>query len=187
MGCIVMKPKNKTEKLDSDLVKKARDGSRDAFGSLIEQTQSRLFRFCVVLCKSPVQAEEICQETYLRAFQKIKELNQDSLFFDWLLKIAKNIFLDQVRSADHRLREHGEVDFEALGLEERDLSELLMVRDALSQFETEDQYLLILVDLEERTYEEAAKIMGISEDTVRSRLFRLRKIFLENWKKAETK
>ncbi len=57
------------------------------------------------------------------------------------------------------------------------------MQKVLSQFEPEERYLLILVEVEGRSYKEAADILEVSEDAVRSRLFRLRQSFLEKWQK----
>lgn len=159
-------------------------GDQQAFGTLIGLTQHRLFKFCLYLCGDRVVAEDLCQEAYLRAYNRMDSLTKAESFLDWLFRIAKNLFIDHLRSGQSRESELDEEQLESLGAETSDLSEILAVHKSLAQFETDDRYLLLLVDYEGRTYQEAAEMMGISEDAVRSRLFRLRQAFLEKWNKA---
>lgn len=171
----------------SAIIVAAKAGDQKAFGQLIEATQNRLFRFCVTLTADKSLAEDLCQEAYLKVFSRLGDLEKPDAFIDWLFRITKNIFLDQMRSPVAKETSLDEQTLEMQRAEDRDWAEILSIHQAMSQFEPEDRWLLMLVDLEERSYSEAGDIMGISEDAVRSRLFRLRKIFLEKWNKPETK
>lgn len=175
-------PVKSIDPLELKLVAQARQGDREAFGGLVELFQKRLMRFCVVMVGTAAEAEEICQETFVRAFQEIKNLSDDSQFLNWLFRISKNYFLDQKKSAFERLRESSAKDFSELVSDAADLRSLIAIREALSQFETKDRLLLVLIDLEGHSYAEAGEIVGISEDAVRTRLFRLRKAFIEKFK-----
>ncbi len=70
------------------LVLQAQAGDQDAFSSLIEATQNRLFRFCVYLCGDRTLAEDICQETLLRAFSRLSSLTKTQSFLDWTAKFG---------------------------------------------------------------------------------------------------
>lgn len=176
-------PDERQVAFDVSLVHAAARGDRDAFGALIEATQHRLFKFCLYLSGDRIVAEDLCQESYLRAYGRLRDLTKAEAFLDWIFRIAKNLFIDQVRSGRSRETELTEDQLASLGVEDSDLSEIIAVHKSLSQFEPEDRYLLLLVDCEGRTYREAADMMEISEDAVRSRLFRLRQEFLKNWNK----
>jgi len=170
--------------VDATLVTAAMKGDQQAFGALIGTTQHRLFKFCLYLCGDRVVAEDLCQEAYLRAYSRMDSLTKAESFLDWLFRIAKNLFIDHLRSGQSRESELDEEQLESMGVDSADLSEIIAVHKSLAQFETEDRYLLLLIDYEGRTYQEAAEMMGITEDAVRSRLFRLRQAFLEKWNKT---
>ena len=170
----------------SELVAKAAKGDRAAFGDLIEATQNRLFRFAITLCGDRNLAEDLCQEAFIKAHGNLSSLSNPNAFVDWLFQITKNLYLDLCRSKSSKM---ASLDDEENGImaeaasEGGDMGDILAIRKALSQFEPEDRCLLVLVDLEERTYQEAAEILGITEDAVRTRLFRLRKAFIEKMSK----
>lgn len=154
----------------------ARAGDKAALRALVEATQSRLFRFCVTLCGDPVRAEDLAQDAYLKTFDNLAKLDKSEAFIDWLFSMTKNLYIDQTRATREQATEEME-DVAAAG----DFTEQLNVHRTLSQFDPEDRWLLLLVDMERYSYKEAGELLGISEDAVRSRVFRLRKEFLEKW------
>lgn len=168
--------------LGKDLIDAAKAGDTKAWRELIEATQNRLYKFCLVLCGDPVRAEDLCQDAFLKTFDKLSKLENPDSFVDWLFRMTKNLYIDGLRSRreteplpDDEVQSHPQ------------LAEHLAVHETLSQFEPEDRYLLLLVDMEEYSYREAADVLGITEDSVRSRLFRLRKAFVEKFTAGETK
>ncbi len=179
------KPDGVTEEQEAInlLAEAACSGDQKAFGLLIEKTQARLFRFTLALCGNRQLAEDLCQEAYLKAFSRLSTLENGKAFLDWLFQITKNQYLDHVRSKASRTVSTEDEPIADESTSSADFAEALAVHEALSQFEPEDRWLLLLVDLEERTYREAAEQLSITEDAVRTRLFRLRKEFLQKWKK----
>ena len=169
--------------VNSDLIAAAQKGDIVAWRRLIESSQSRLFRFCVVLCGDPLRAEDLCQEAFLRAFASLDQLKDSQSFMDWLFRMTRNLFIDGLRKA-REIPTTAEAVEESAGPE---FQEHLAVHQTLSQFEPEDRLLLLLVDMEGHSYGEAAEILGATEAAVRSRLFRLRREFLEKWRGGETK
>jgi RNA polymerase sigma-70 factor (ECF subfamily) len=165
-----------------DLIDAAKSGDTKAWRELIEATQNRLFRFCLVLCGDPVKAEDLCQEAFLKTFDKLSKLEKPDSFMDWLFRMTRNLYIDQYRVR----KETEELPAEEGGAAPQ-IAEHIAVHQTLSQFEPDDRYLLMLVDMEEYSYKEAGEVLGISEDAVRSRLFRLRKLFVEKYGDPETK
>lgn len=168
--------------LNPQLIEAAKSGDRHAWKELIEATQSRLFRFCLVLCGDPAQAEDLCQQAYLKVYTNLSKLQKNESFMDWLFRSTRNLYIDAVRAKREQSTEILE-DMAAGG----EFSQHLEVHQILSHFKPEDRLLLVLVDMEEHSYKDAGLILGISEDAVRSRVFRLRKEFLEKWNGRETK
>ena len=82
---------SKKEKIEL-LVKEAQQNNINAFSSLIEMYQDELFKFCILLLGNVELAQDVCQETYIIALQKINKLKNPSAFKSWLFTVAKNIF-----------------------------------------------------------------------------------------------
>lgn len=158
---------------------KARGGDAGAVRDLVEATQSRLFKFCLVLTGDRIRAEDLAQEGYLRALGSLGQLKNPEAFMDWLFRVTKNLFIDEVRKRREELADSQTLD--QASEEKTDVNAILDVHRVLSQFEAEDRVLLVLVDMENYSYREAADALGLSEDAVRSRLFRIRKLFVEKW------
>lgn len=166
------------------LAKKIKSGDKEAFARLIELTQNRLLRFTLALTGDRALAEDLCQETYVKAYTAIRSLEKNEALMDWLFKIVKNLHLDFVRARGNQNASLEDANLDAVCADSADQAQLIAVHRALSQFEPEDRHLLLLIDLEERSYAEAGHILGISEDAVRTRVFRLRKRFVEIFKKV---
>lgn len=170
--------------LDKALIERAQAGDREALRQLIEATQTRLYRFCLVICGDAARAEDLAQEAYLKVFDNLSKIAKPEAFMDWLFRTTRNLHIDQ-------MRRHTETPIAPEDMEEREAhsstSEDLAVHEVLSQFEPDDRWLILLIDMENYSYFEAAEHLGLSEDAVRSRIFRLRKEFIEKWKNLETK
>lgn len=168
-----------------DIVEAAAAGDSKAVRELVETTQSRTYKFCFVLCGDPIKAEDIAQEAYVKALGSLAKLKQPGAFIDWLFRIARNLYIDEVRKRKEEAL--SPEDAEAAEAGGPELVQVLAVHRALSQFEPEDRLLLVLIDMEDYSYKDAAEFLGITEDAVRSRLFRLRKAFVEKYDRGETK
>ena len=79
------------------LLERARTGDRDAFGALAEEHREALLRLCYKMTGSHEEAEDLVQETLLRAYQHIAEFELRSSLSTWLHRIATNVCLDQQR------------------------------------------------------------------------------------------
>jgi RNA polymerase sigma-70 factor (ECF subfamily) len=166
---------------DPDLVKyvlRAQKGDERAISILVEQSQDRLMRFCMYLLGNEELAKDLCQETFIRAMEYLPSLKDPAAYTSWLLKMAKNLFLNQVKSQkSSESVPLEEVPDLSLLAELPDQDVVLHIQNALAQLAPEERLLILLVDMEEHTYLEAAEIIGISESDVRNQLHRIRRIF----------
>ena len=88
---------------EADLIRAAQAGDRPAFAALIDRYWDRLYRWICRLTREPAAAEDITQETFLKAFAAIGRFEPGSNFRAWLFRIAHNNFVNQ-RRALRRLR-----------------------------------------------------------------------------------
>lgn len=161
------------------------------FHNFILPLTDRLYRFAYRLAQNERDAEDLVQDTLLRAYTKFDQFQTGTSPQAWLLVILRSIFINKYRK---RKREGSQISIEdmAAGLDRiqpvdyqdlpstpedflfRDVldSEL---RNALLKLPQHYQEVIILVDMEELSYREVSDVLGIPQGTVMSRLHRARK------------
>lgn len=171
------------------LVEEAKKGNRQALKILIESHQNEVFRFLTFLSGNQDLAGDLTQETFIRALEGINGLKDNTKFKSWLKITAKNLFLDHLKSANVKYNQ----SMESLNAEEGLLSGLemhpdldLAIRQTLAQMTDEARLVLLLIDLEGHSYQEAAEIINITENALRSRLHRARQDFQDIYSQYET-
>lgn len=182
---------------EGQLIDRAIQGDRDAFTTLVELNQDRLFASMLQVTGSPDEAEEACQEAFIRAFIKLDSFQRNSQFFTWLYRIAFNNALSGRRRKRARvsLDQYREVngmdvadDTEAIDEPMLSRERVSMVRTAMETLTAEHRSILVLREMEDHSYEDIAEILEISIGTVRSRLSRARnalKLSLETMQRSE--
>jgi RNA polymerase sigma-70 factor (ECF subfamily) len=155
-----------------------------------------LFTFAFHLTLNEEDANDLVQETYLKAFRFIEKYHEGTNAKAWLFKILKNAFINQYRRKSKRptrvdyeeiVNYHDEEDSQYssyLDLRE-DMFQHMMgdeVTDAINSLPVDFRVVILLCDIEGFTYEEIAKIIDIPIGTVRSRLHRARNMLKEKLK-----
>ncbi|MGH8634833.1 MAG: RNA polymerase sigma factor [Burkholderiales bacterium] len=143
--------------------------------SLIAQQIPRLRRYARALTGDRAAADDLVQDTLERALSRFHLWRRGSDLRAWLFTIMHNIFVNQIRS---RMRyPHEPLDdptADALHYREPDWSELRDIGGALARLPVEQRTVVLLVGLEQFTYDEAARVLEIPIGTVMSRLSRAR-------------
>lgn len=159
------------------LLKAAQAGDRQAFERLVKPLLPRLYGLCVHLTNNQDDAQDVLQETVLKAFRAIGSFREEAELMTWLGRIAKNATLDDFKRASKRYEEATEVLPEAPaertvepGLEQTELAGL--VRAQVDQLSEKLRGPVLLYDLEGYSYEEIAEILDLNLGTVKSRLNR---------------
>ena len=154
----------------------------DAFG--IEYLEG-LYRYALVLTRDSVEAEDLVQETYVRAIEAYGRLRENSNIKGWLFTILRNQWLNELRRRRTRpqfVETDGESPMvEGLAGNLPDAHAILegqedgvRVRTAISKLSPESQEILILREFEELSYQEIASVLNCPAGTVMSRLGRAR-------------
>lgn len=142
--------------------------------SLIAAQIPRLRRYARALLRDPVAADDLVQDTLERAWRKLPLWRPGSDLRAWLFAIMHNVFVNQVRV--RRVEPEPWQDEEgppAAGLT-AEASQLRDLERCLARLSDEQREVLLLVGLEQLTYEETARALGIPIGTVMSRLSRAR-------------
>jgi RNA polymerase sigma-70 factor (ECF subfamily) len=141
------------------------------FAWLLDTFHPPIFRFLVRLCGGDRHtAEDVTQETFLKAFRAFDKLTPDSNHRAWLYRIAYNTFLN-----DRRRHRHGEVELDESHASPRDGDDARELAAAVLGFvrtlPTKQRAALILRRVEGREYEEVAEILGCSEESARANAY----------------
>jgi RNA polymerase sigma-70 factor (ECF subfamily) len=160
-------------------VRRAQQGDLNAFNELVIEYRDRVYTHCLYTLRHPENAEEATQEAFIKAWRSIRSLRGS--FKPWIMTIATNACRDLIRALKPVEPLPGGGDDPRPDLPSADpgpegeavLSELQSeVRLALQQLPPEQGQAILLCDLMELDYAEAARSLGISIGTVKSRIFR---------------
>jgi len=185
----------KTEEAEKLGMPSLRRGARGAteFERMKRDTEKRAYTMAVRLTRNPTEAEDLVQETYLKAWRGFEGYMPDRPFLNWLLRIMQRSHLDAVRRRNP-VREAGtlhamvsardgslqdiEVPDEAADAEEQLLYEEFVheLRATMAEIPSMYREAIRLCDIEGMSYEEIAEAQGTTVGTVRSRIHRGRKL-----------
>jgi RNA polymerase sigma-70 factor (ECF subfamily) len=162
---------------DQALVDRAKRGDQDAIRLLVERYQRRLIGLAWGLLGSRPDAEDVAQETFLRAFRSIGSFRGQSSFRTWLFQIAINATRTYRRTRDgrHEDTRGGAMEFETTpdaGSLERAVIARDRVRRALATLPPDLREAVVLRDVNGLDYREIAQALGVPMGTVESRIFR---------------
>ncbi|HMN09009.1 MAG TPA: sigma-70 family RNA polymerase sigma factor [Gemmatimonadaceae bacterium] len=165
------------------------DASRDAeFARDALPYMDDVYRFAYSLTRNPADAEDLVQETYLRAFRSWHTFQPGSDARRWLFTICRNAFLRSLEKRRHEVEvEDGDAEALAAVAVQEDgrrngLDQLLARVDlapalqrAIDELPEPFRSTVVLVDVEDQSYDAASEVLGVPVGTVRSRLFRGRR------------
>ena len=163
------------------LIRSAQQGDRPAFARLAESYYERLYRWLYRLCHDRHAAEDLTQETLLKAFAGLDKFRAGSNFRAWLFRIAHNNFINQRRAAVRQrenlpdgLADHGEGPAEQTVQNE----ERALLAQAVTKLPEEFRAAFLLRVEEGLSFRQIASILALTEETARWRVFKARQKLL---------
>jgi RNA polymerase sigma-70 factor, ECF subfamily len=177
-----------SEQLDEDIVLRVQRGDRSAFDFLVIKYQHKIIQLVNRYVKDPSEAQDVAQETFIKAYRALGNFRGDSAFYTWLYRIAINTAKNYLVSRSRRSSDY-EVDVQdaeaienAPQLQGMDTPERLLlnqeiidtIKMAIDKLPEEMRTAIMLREFEGMSYEEIAEAMDCPVGTVRSRIFRAR-------------
>lgn len=172
---------------DAQLVAQAQQGDTRSFDLLVLKYQHRVIALIRRFVKNEAEAEDLAQETFIKAFRALPNFRGDSQFYTWLYRIAVNTAKNSLEV--NKRRPSSDVDIDEIGeyafdehLQQQDTPENMLasedmqrvVSEALAALSDDLRRALILREFDGLSYEAIAQAMGCPIGTVRSRIFRAR-------------
>ena len=184
-----MKVSNK--ELDLVLVKRAKSGDYQAFDLLVLKYQSRLISTAFKFVKDVQIAEDIIQDSFIKAFNALESFREDSSFYTWIYRItvntSKNFLVSKKRKSELLNSDLSEeASYEIEPVETYSPEDLLqatqlkkVITETIDQLGEDTRTALTLRELDGLSYEQIADVVNCPVGTVRSRIFRGREVIDE--------
>jgi RNA polymerase sigma-70 factor, ECF subfamily len=176
------------QRTDRELVEAARSGDADAFGALVRRHQKRIYRLALHLLRNGTEAEDVTQETFVRAYGAIARFDGRSEPFTWIYRIAVNLSLNAIRSRKPNRNAVTPDDprVEGLLVETRggaadpgaasaDRQLALALIDGMDALSDTLRTTLVLVTIDGLSHTDAAEVLGCPEGTVAWRVHEARR------------
>jgi RNA polymerase sigma-70 factor (ECF subfamily) len=170
--------------IEFDLVRQAAGGSRNAFKQLYENNVSRIYAVCLRIANDTDFADELTQEVFIKAWEKLSSFHFESKFSSWLHSIAVNQFLMHKRSEKRFNERVGEMG----AMMERDNPVQrakyhhdagIDIENAIAKLPPQARAAFVLHDIEGYKHHEISKIMNIEVGTSKAHLHRARRMLRE--------
>lgn len=178
---------------DLELIEEAKTGHSEAYGELVLKYQDRVHNACWRICGHVDDAQEVTQEAFLTAWERLDTFRAQSGFYTWVFRIAVNLAISRRRKQARQQLASLDQLAEACGtqvselassasderrddprLQADDAEAQALVTQALQALDRDHRAVVVLRDIEGMSYQEIGEILDLAPGTVRSRLHRAR-------------
>ena len=165
------------------IINKIISGDTNAFSVLVEQYKDLVFTLAFRMLKNREEAEEVAQDSFLKVYRSLQKFKGDSKFSTWIYKVTYNSCLDRIKK-NKKYYNHVPIDeftthqiktidnaLDKLENEERELA----IQNCINLLSSEESFLITLYYFEDQSLDEISKIVGLTPNNVKVKLFRIRK------------
>ena len=180
--------KKNSHDIDSELIKKAKQGNYGAFNILMSKYYPRVYASIFSFIKSKEDSEDLSQQTFIKVWQQLDSFRGDSAFFTWVYRIAINLAKNYVSSSGYKKQklnisvEDSEIEINSFKDIELELMHDQSLKNIKFFIDSMPESLRTAFTMREQdglSYDEISKITETPIGTVRSRIFRARESILE--------
>lgn len=176
------------EQADDRQVQASQQGDQAAFALLVQRHQRRVFNFALSVLHDNADANDVTQEVFVTAWQGLPSFHSETRFSTWLYRITYTCSVRQLEQRQREQARHSPIQAEPF-LEDRnnenwaeeagERDDVQAVREHVKRLPHIDRIVLLLRHQEQRTYEEMAEILTLPPGTIKTHLFRARKLLKE--------
>jgi len=159
------------------------EGNTNAFNILVDRYKDLVFSLALKMVKNREEAEEVAQDTFIKVFKSLSKFKGDSKFSTWIYKVTYNTCLDRLKKTkreqqvvsidDFNTNQIKSIDNALDKMEDKEREKA--IQDCINLLPSDDAFLLTLFYFEEQSLEEIAKVIGLTANNVKVKLFRSRK------------
>ena len=176
---------NEQMTIDNDqlIINKILEGDTNAFSILVDRYKDLVFTLAIRMVKNREEAEEVSQDTFIKVYKSLSKFKGNSKFSTWIYKVAYNTCLDRLKKIKR--------EYNVVTIDEYTEHQVKTLDNALAQMEakehkdkiqeclqllpSDDSFLLTLYYFEELSLEEISKVVDLTANNVKVKLFRSRK------------
>jgi RNA polymerase sigma factor (sigma-70 family) len=163
------------------------NGDDASFALLVDKHKTMAYNIAYRILKSREDAEEIAQDSFLKAYHSLKEFKRESKFSTWLFRIIYNNSISRIRKKKLDIHSYDDEAFEWMEPVEtsrelekmHQLEQKKYVNEALNKLPGEDATVVSLFYMNESSVEEISEVTGLSQSNVKVKLYRARKKLYE--------
>jgi RNA polymerase sigma factor (sigma-70 family) len=169
------------------LVRRAQQADLDAFNELVCRHQERIYGLCYHMTSNHEDAHDLAQESFIKAWQALRNFKGDASFYTWVYRIAVNTCLNHLKSRRQRTPHLSLNDLDQNPEHDKDLVELISTRtprrdanlhelqqrlnEAMQKLSEEHRAVVTMHDIQGMPHDDIAQVLNVNPGTVRSRLF----------------
>tara|TARA_R110002110_G_scaffold164882_3_gene365095 strand:- start:39 stop:617 length:579 start_codon:yes stop_codon:yes gene_type:complete len=159
------------------------NGDTNAFALLVDRYKDLVYTLTLRMLKNREEAEEVSQDTFIKAYKSMGRFKGDSKFSTWIYRIAYNTSLDRLKKNRKHFNDVAIDEFTEHQVKTMDnaLSQLeneernQAIQKCLAQLPSDDAFMLTLYYFEDQSLDEISKVIGLTPNNVKVKLFRSRK------------
>lgn len=163
-------------------------GNTSAYKSLVDAYKDLIFVLVLKIVRNREEAEEVSQDTFLKAYHSLASFKNESKFSTWIYKIAYNAAISRIRkktlitsTIDDYVVENYSIDTLQENLEAIDENERIsLLKQAVSKLSQDEQLLIDLFYFNDQSIDEICQITGLTDSNVKVKLHRIRKKLYSN-------
>lgn len=177
-------------KQDKYYIERVLRGDINAYSYLVEKHRGMIYTIALRMLKNAEDAEELAQDTFVKAFKSLKEFKFESKFSTWLYRITYNGAISKLRRSqievsniDDSVLPDDEVLSAYNGINElARVEQKIYIRKAIQNLKEEDAFIITMYYLKENTVDEISQITGLTNSNIKVKLHRARKRFYDELK-----
>ncbi len=168
---------------DQILINQIVEGDTNSFTILVDRYKDLVYTLALRMLKNREEAEEVAQDTFIKTYKSLHKFKGDSKFSTWIYRVAYNSCLDRIKKNKKHLNNVEINEFTAHqvvsidnALDKMEINEEKeAIKRCIDKLSEEDSFLLTLYYFDDLSLDEISKIVGITANSIKVKLFRCRK------------